>query len=151
MAYGGKFVVGKDSWKDREVKKFFVGKFFPNSSLYMADRLVGKFRSFQLSGCPSGSTSREMTFWKSVQKLTIFLDNFFFSEFVRFSFPSVVLLGGGLSIFGLIRNNFQSNNIFWFLLVVFSILGWHFITDVHNSKWLKSDSKSINLKKWLVN
>ena len=26
------------SWKDREVRKFLVGKFFPSSSLYIGDR-----------------------------------------------------------------------------------------------------------------
>ena len=32
----GMYVVGKGSWKDRDVGQFLVGKFFPSSSLYMA-------------------------------------------------------------------------------------------------------------------
>ena len=34
----GMYVVGKCSWKDRDVGEFLVGKFFPSSSLYMGDR-----------------------------------------------------------------------------------------------------------------
>ena len=34
----GKYVIGKGSWKDRDVGEFLVGKFFPSSSLYMGDR-----------------------------------------------------------------------------------------------------------------
>ena len=34
----GMYVVGKWSWKDRDVGEFLVGKFFPSSSLYMGDR-----------------------------------------------------------------------------------------------------------------
>ena len=38
-------VVGKDSWKDREVREFLVEKFFPSSALYIGNRSVGKFSS----------------------------------------------------------------------------------------------------------
>ena len=35
ISVGGMRVVGKGSWKDREVGKFQLGKLFPSYSLYM--------------------------------------------------------------------------------------------------------------------
>ena len=42
----GMYVVGKGSQKDREVGKFYVGKFFPNSFSYIEDRSVKKQQPF---------------------------------------------------------------------------------------------------------
>ena len=41
--FKGMYEVGKSSWKDRSVGKFYVGKIFPSSCLYMKDHLVGNF------------------------------------------------------------------------------------------------------------
>ena len=38
ISVGGMRVVGKGSWKDREVGEFLVGEFFPSSSFYMGYR-----------------------------------------------------------------------------------------------------------------
>ena len=45
----GMYEVGKGSSKDRLIGKFYVGKFFPSSRLYMEDRLVGNFFPTALS------------------------------------------------------------------------------------------------------
>ena len=37
----GMHVVGKGSWKDREVDEFLVGKFVPSSSSHVRDHYVG--------------------------------------------------------------------------------------------------------------